>query len=599
MRTHPRFAYTLLITISFVLLVSPSTFAATFTVSNLDDSGAGSLRQAIIDANALAGADIIDFSVSGTIFPESQLPALSDNTGGTTIDGGGDITLDGDLLSGTENGIQILSSNNVVRDMIIVRFPDDGIEISGASAVSNLVAGCYIGTDVNGTIALGNGGAAVLVGAGVFIESGATSNNVGDGTPAGRNIISGNSTGIAISDSGTSNNAVLGNYIGTDVTGTSALGNLFQGVVLFSGATSNTIGDGTAGGRNIISGNDRYGIDIRDSGTSNNSVLGNYIGTDVSGTAALGNTFNGITIWDGTTSNMIGDGTVGGRNIISGNDRTGIEIFGLGTSNNSVLGNYIGTDVSGTVALGTTGAGIRITISALSNMIGDGTAGGRNVISGNGSTGVAIGNGSNNSILGNYIGTDATGTVALGNAAYGVAINGASNNVGGTLEGEGNIIAYNGEAGVTVFFGAPNSIQGNSIHDNFGKGIDMAGGGIAVPDVTGLAPITGSVAGAGTAELFIDADDEGETFIGRVTTLGDGSFTTNIDVFPFVSLNLTATYTDSAGNTSEFSTPRLIDVTQPLLLPAQGYATLTALILILAVAGALRFRRRTTTHQAP
>ena len=122
---------------------------------------------------------------------------------------------------------------------------------------------------------------------------------------------------MEIREPGTNNNTVSGNFIGTDVTGTASLGNANRGISINVGAQSNTIGGSTAGERNIISGNGAYGISFFDLGTENNKVVGNYIGTDVTGTVALGNLDSGIFIGSGARSNIIGGTTAGERNIIS------------------------------------------------------------------------------------------------------------------------------------------------------------------------------------------------------------------------------------------------------------------------------------------
>jgi titin len=132
---------------------------------------------------------------------------------------------------------------------------------------------------------------------------------------------------------GTTGNVAAGNYIGTDVTGTLDLGN-GNGVLIAGGASGNTIG----GVRNIISGNNSHGVIIRDSGTTSNTVAGNYIGTDVTGTLVLGNSQQGVRIETGASNNRIGtDGNglndASERNVISGNNQDGVRLTGVGTSN--------------------------------------------------------------------------------------------------------------------------------------------------------------------------------------------------------------------------------------------------------------------------
>src|SRR5207249_2583060 len=132
---------------------------------------------------------------------------------------------------------------------------------------------------------------------------------------------------VVIQGAGTSGNVVLGNYIGTDVNGTADLGNTGTGVLIDGGATANTVGGTSAGARNVISGNNLDGVRILNVGTSGNVVLGNFIGTDSNGTAALGNSADGVFILVGATANTVGGATASARNVLSGNDLHGVAIL--------------------------------------------------------------------------------------------------------------------------------------------------------------------------------------------------------------------------------------------------------------------------------
>ena len=328
------------------------------------------------------------------------------------------------------------------------------------SATGNLVAGNYIGSDVTGSRRLGNSFA------GVEIAASASKNTIG-GTAAGdRNVISGNAwAGVFIHDSATGN-LVAGNYIGSDVTGTIPLGNSLSGVEIADSAWNNTIGGTTAGDRNVISGSVQGGVLIDDSATGN-LVAGNYIGTDLTGTKALGNAYSGVEIADSAWNNTIGGTTAGDRNVISGNAQAGVFIHGSATGN-LVAGNFIGTNVTGTKALGNAYSGVEIADSAWNNTIGGTTAGDRNVISGNAKDGVFIhDSATGNLVEGNFIGTDLTGTKALGNADSGVLIDGGATNntIGGTGAGAGNIISANHDYGLLITGSGTtgNLVQGNTI----------------------------------------------------------------------------------------------------------------------------------------
>jgi titin len=204
--------------------------------------------------------------------------------------------------------------------------------------MSNTVIGNYIGTNASGTEAISNGGS------GVGICCDASHNTIGGSTPEERNLISGNeSPGIQIFGTNTRYNTVSGNYIGTDVNGTAALPNNNYGVQLGIGASSNVIGGSNAtpdnacsGECNLISGNFSAGVTLEDPGTEYNTVSGNYIGTNVNGTAALPNNNNGVFIFEESSYNTIGGHTPGERNLISGNDFTGVVIGNVGTEYNVV-----------------------------------------------------------------------------------------------------------------------------------------------------------------------------------------------------------------------------------------------------------------------
>src|SRR5262249_51079497 len=154
-------------------------------------------------------------------------------------------------------------------------------------------------------------------------------------------------------------NIVAGNYIGTSISGTSALGNSSNGVLISAGSALNRIGTNGDGinddvERNVISSNVGRGINITDSGTNQNAIAGNYIGVNAAGSAALANQSNGIGVVGGAQLNRIGtDGNNNGfdaneRNVVSGNGVAGIFISDSGTNSNVVAGNFIGTDASGT-----------------------------------------------------------------------------------------------------------------------------------------------------------------------------------------------------------------------------------------------------------
>ena len=350
-----------------------------------------------------------------------------------------------------------------------------GNSISGVAldGSNNIIAGNYIGVDATGTVRLGNDGRGVAIG-----ESNNRVGTNGDGVSdvVERNIISGNGndSGIIV---GGSNNILAGNYIGTDVSGTVALGNDGHGIWVHSCANCiiGTDSDGIADEveRNIISGNGASGISLSFSITESNIIAGNYIGTDVTGTISMSNGNHGVFLWSGAQNNVIGGTATGAGNIISGNAERGVYLRDAGTAGNLIQGNVIGTNVTGIVALGND-EGVRLSMNANSNVVED------NIIAGNSLDGLVLA-GPDNVIQGNYIGTDDTGTINLGNGRDGIRFGGGTENntIGGTAASEGNTIAFN--AGIGLSFlpsaGTGNAIRSNSIFENDGLGIDLGGDG--------------------------------------------------------------------------------------------------------------------------
>jgi len=466
---------------------------------------------------------------------------LGNSCDGVTIGSGAqNNTVGGD----TAGGVNLISGNN-----------QQGVRIFGSGTTGNTVSGNIIGTNKNGTASLGN-----TMG-GISIYGGAQHNIIGGDAPGKGNLISGNNRhGVEIEGSGTMNNTVSGNYIGATITGAADLGNGGSGVSIGSGAQNSTVGGDVEGGRNIISGNDEYGVCIFGSGTMSNTVSGNYIGTDKNGTAALGNTLGGIYIYGGAQNNTVGGDTAAKRNVISGNNRGGIYIQHSGTMSNAVSGNYIGPDKNGTANLGNSGSGVAINVGAQNNIVGGDTPGERNVISGNDEYGVLIGSSGtmSNTVSGNYIGVTVNGTAALGNTWTGVYIGADARN---NMVGPGNLIAHNGGDGVEVSGSSAigNTIIQNSIYANvMGINLDSGANGsikspVIVTTTAGSVNVVGTACPGCTVQVFAnsDTDGEGETYVGSVTATASGAFTVTVSFLgkPY----LTATATRAISGTSEFS----------------------------------------------
>ena len=452
--------------------------AATFTVTNTNDSGAGSLRQAILDANANAGLDTIAFNIPGagvhTITPATPLDTITDP-----------VTIDGYTQPGSSVNTDPFATNALLM-----------IELDGSVA--------------------GGGGARGL------------------------------------------NFSLVGNSV-------------VQGLTI-----------------------NRWASGIHTTSLAAVMIRGNFVGTDSTGTSALGNTVEGIKV-ESTGGDVVGGPTPADRNLISGNGQSGIASAEPGIL---IQGNLIGTDATGTLAIPNP-TGVLASGPSSNTVIG-------NVISGNG-TGLV---GWNSVIHGNKIGTTADGTGPLGNSGNGFdqGISGATGIMfGGTGTGEGNEIAFNGGTGVLLNQAVNNTIRGNSFHDNGGLGIDLNGDGQPnfndPGDADGGAnqlqnfPIIQSVTTGATTHIVGKLDStpsmtfdldfyanascshfpkdflEGETYLGSTPVTTDGSGNASIDVTLPVATTagtrISATATDPAGNTSEFS-QRILFSISPTSGPSAG-----------------------------
>ena len=526
----------------------------TFTVSTTADTGGGSLRDAITQANAHSNAgnagaapDLIDFTIPGsgvqTISPATVLPTITDPvfitgytqngaSANTNANGKADkavLTIDlNGASAGTVNGLNINTSGSTIEGLAINGFKGSAITVqSGASNTGNIVEGNFIGTTADGTAASANGGGVVL-----------------------------------------------------DV-------------------PNNVVGGGSVSTRNVISGNTGEGVTVFNTSTTGGCIVeGNYIGLNAAGTAAIGNGVDGVS-WDAVNSGLIGGQTVETRNVISGNGDNGIDLFNL--SGVTVEGNFVGTDVTGLLAIPNTHPGVQL-FDVTNCTVGGGIPVDKNIISANGVAGVEImaNSTSGNSIQGNDIGTGSDDTTSLPNP-IGVLISGGTNNtIGGRNKGQGNLIEFNTAEGVRVEVGSGsatpsgNAIVGNSILGNGKLGINLAGGtedsfGTTANDTKDIdtganglqnsptltsaisngssGDVDGTLNSAPNSTFTVDlysntaADPsghgEGAKFLASdvVKTDANGDFA--FDVAGPLGLNpgdfVTATATDSSGNTSEFS----------------------------------------------
>lgn len=645
----------------------------TFVVTSTADTGAGSFRKAIHDANANPGPDSIIFNISGggiqTIKPTTFYEVLTSPVviDGTTEPGYVDhpvIEIDGENQhSQYPVGIEIDAQNVTIRGLAINRFVE-GIIVDTSGR--DIIEGNYIGTDPTGEVSLPNTGFGITL-------SG-PHNHIGGTTPQSGNVIQGSWQNIEILGNDPSwlafshDNVIQGNIIGLDAAGAKIINTVPQqaggGAISLFGSYNDSIGGIVSGAGNIISGNldGIYfgGYDhLQNTVPSYGSVIqGNFIGLDITGTVPLGNSEAGLTLYR-SYNNVVGGTTASARNIFANNAQNGIRLLTTITANNTIQGNYIGTDSSGTVLPSNTsgnGEGI-YSIYARNNIIGGTAQGAGNRISGNldngifldtmsmnnqvlgnwigvkpnkgnslpagnqfhglvisssprniiGGTGQGAGNtiGANafhgvlitgdsangNTIAGNFIGTDALDALGLGNAVDGILIDGSKNIIGGNASGAANTVTDNSGVGVYILSGTGNTISQNSIDENGLLGIDIFPTGPNLNDsldadvgpnnmqnfpvidsvihTTPIPPTTlikGHINSVPNNDYRIEffesykADTshygEGRTYMGTtyVTTDASGNAT-----FSFVGPStpdfavITATATDTAGNTSEFS----------------------------------------------
>lgn len=646
----------LLVLIAGVTRVS----AATFTVTNTNDNGAGSLRQAMLDANSAAGSDVINFNITGSgPFTIALATVLPDINGPVTIDGlsqPGAAT--GNLWAGIGHSLKIkINANGNAYGLRILTAGSGsiikGLAIGGASGsaitfsfVDNItIETCYLGMDTNGSTLFANSQYGIN----------ASGNNliIGGNIPAKGNLISGNTmSGININQISNSLD-IENNFIGTDFSGLVNKGNGVDGIRNATGGNSNTIknnlissnagiglsltgssttfvglnvtgnyigvnrlgagnlGNGSDGAKlgyfqsstvdnNIISNNTATGISLNNFSTI--LFKGNKIGVDINGNTDLGNGSSGVVATSGSGA-IFGGINSSDRNIISGNGDAGLSVSG---NNNEFYNNYIGTNITGMISIPNVNEGMRLNLSSAANA--NNTIGGtlvtqRNVISGNGGSGIVImTNSLHNKIQNNYLGVASDGVSVLPNTLDGITCNSQNNLIGGINTSEINLIANNKSSGIYVGPVNGNSILGNLIFNNTGLGIDLDPTGVNTNDANdadggsndGLnypvinyvmkgslvvnynldvpagdyrVEVYGNISGSGDPSLH----GEGRTYLGYfdITHPGGGSVAFNntlsgtVAVSPGDLVSLTVTQKTGAstfGSTSEFS--KLAKVTE-------------------------------------
>ena len=423
------------------------------------------------------------------------------------------VELDGTKLGVAPGwGFQVNTEVVGIRGFSIHHFTKNGILLKGAG--NNLIQSNIIGADAQSTPNIGCGEDGILI-------LDCSDNRIGGASLEERNVISGNGSsktsgaGVLIKGTLSRGDVVSGNYIGTNVAGNAALVSA-NGVVI-ENAPLNLIGGWWDGAGNVISGQKGHGIRIMHAGAADNLVLGNIIGLDKDALKVVANAKNGIMFESSTGIDNIVGGEIdtlgeGRGNIISGNKENGVLVHGRGTDNVAVKGNYIGTNLNGTLALGNGKNGIQITYAAKKTIIGGSGMTEQNVISGSTESGILIDTPlpdphdmpRENTIQGNIIGLSAWGIAALPNNIGIRIFNSPDNVIGGKWKSEGNTISDNAMVGL-VLNGSKTSntiVQGNIIGlDTTGSNALANGGnGIAIEEalstlIGGAGPFHNVIAG--------------------------------------------------------------------------------------------------------
>jgi hypothetical protein len=463
---------------------------STFTVLNLNDSGADSLRQAILNADAQSGADVINFSVAGTIqLTSGALPAFTDNVDidGTSAPGFAGtpvVEIDYNHFAGLLFNSGAAGSD--LGSLALVNASGAGVTLDGGGGM--LITGNFIGLALDGTTLGANGGNGLELDA-------SSGNTIGGNTTQDRNVISGNlNNGIYVNASST--NQIVGNFIGTDVSGTLDRGNAGNGIVLTAAAAGNIIGGQEAGGNdptnnvfvrppqgNLISGNAANGVLITGQATQN-TLSGNFIGTALSGNSALANTLDGVAIDNADGNALVGCTLTTNPfvfyNVISGNGANGLRI--TNSNNTTVQGNFFGLGADNQTAVANVLNGVLVAGSSANTVMGGPIPLG-NVDAANGQNGILIQDTASFFISYNtFCGLAAFQTYTnLGNGVDGIKIT----STGGNILLRTNVITENGNDGIEIS-GAATGVRvagniigldtnGNAAMGNKNNGVEVDG----------------------------------------------------------------------------------------------------------------------------
>ena len=579
-------------------------------IANPGADGHISLREALTAANASGGTDYIYFDITSALVGGVHTITLAYDgpDAGTTPDAMPTITspvvingwtepdyagtpiieLNGNNVGTLVKGLTLGagSSGSTVKGLIINRFTGTGLEISGSN--NHIVQGNWIGLNNTGTAAAANGvkGIYALNATGLLIGTNADGTN----DAAERNVISGNAEqGIYFDNA--DNSTIAGNYVGTnvagtgDVTGTGA-NTLQSGVFLTNGSSGNVIGtnlDGNndAAERNVISGNNHYGFEVLGATSQNNLVQGNYMGTTVSGLAALGNTDGGASFWGSGTGNVLGGGAAGAGNVISAN-ATGV-LVGSGSTGATIQGNYIGVGADGVTLLGNSGIGVDIQGSSTNTLVGSDNNGTndvaeRNIIAGN-NVGIGVS------------GAATTGNALLSNSIYGntnLGIDLGANAVTPNDAGDGDTGANNLQnfpvltsartngSNQLILVGTLNTTANMQFRIEFFANTAQDGTGYGEGQrYLGFVNVTTDGSGNATISTTLTATVAVSEFVSATATKSNAGFTAFTDSSEFAQ-NVTATATNNAPVLDNTKSPTLTTQNEDSGVPSGAVGTLVS-----------------------